>query len=170
MTAITVEAGGLLSSKGLRTPIYPETSTFSLRELVGWLRPIPQVRVSWSWEEPAWAHPVFSALADLLELRPNWDSYGGLPLTNENFASAIGFLARIMDDDTEPPWVVPLPSGGVQLEWHREDLDVEVVIDRDRSVVLIEDRGEELEAPLGRALSVLLPVLPRLARGPEGRV
>ncbi|MGA2185504.1 MAG: hypothetical protein ABSH47_20990 [Bryobacteraceae bacterium] len=29
-----------------------------------------------------------------------------------------------------PPRVIPLSSGGLQLEWHRKEIDLEVVFDR----------------------------------------
>ena len=33
-----------------------------------------------------------------------------------------------MSSDTEAPWVVPTTDGGIQLEWHRKDEDLEVEI------------------------------------------
>jgi hypothetical protein len=33
-----------------------------------------------------------------------------------------------LEPDSTAPWVVPLSDGGVQFEWHREGLDIEVIV------------------------------------------
>ena len=38
-------------------------------------------------------------------------------------------LVAVLDDCTPPPSVVPTWSGGVQVEWHRNNLDFEIEAD-----------------------------------------
>ena len=78
-------------------------------------------------DEP-WLRPTLARLASLMSLAPNWDGYGGAPVTPQAAACALQFLARVMESRTSLPSVVPLGPGGVQLEWHRGGLDVEVYV------------------------------------------
>lgn len=61
-------------------------------------------------------------MADLAALGPDWNGYGEQAITPE----AIATLAWVT--------VVPLSSGGVQLEWHTEQFDIEVEVDPDGSL------------------------------------
>ena len=75
-----------------------------------------------------WVKPTLEALDSKLQLTPNWDSHGALPIDRRRVLDAIDVLFRTMSSDTEAPWVVPTTDGGIQLEWHREDEDLEVEI------------------------------------------
>lgn len=61
-----------------------------------------------------------TTLDRLAELKPGWDSYGAPALS-----LAALKVARVMLD---APQVVPTPGGGIQLEWHQDGLDIEIVI------------------------------------------
>lgn len=61
-----------------------------------------------------------ATLDRLADLKANWDSYGAPALS-----SAALKVARTMLD---APQVVPTPGGGIQLEWHQDGLDIEIVI------------------------------------------
>ncbi len=74
-----------------------------------------------------WARPVVERLEELTRLPRNWDSYGGVAVTSASASEALWFLARLLEPGSIAPWVVPLSDGGVQLEWHTGNLDVEVV-------------------------------------------
>jgi hypothetical protein len=54
----------------------------------------------------------------LTSLKPGWDSYDAKPPTQEACATLLGFA------------VVPCNDGGIQLEVHRDGLDIEVRIDQ----------------------------------------
>ena len=67
-------------------------------------------------------------LDDLRKLQPNWDSYGGKQID----PAAIDGAARLLNRLEYPAsWhVVPCSDGSVQLEWHRDGLDIEIHISR----------------------------------------
>lgn len=66
------------------------------------------------------ARCVLDELYDIFEQcrEPNWDGYGAVPITQENYSYAYRFIESL-------PWGVPVPSVGVEpdgcltLEWHR---------------------------------------------------
>src|SRR4051794_17214901 len=57
---------------------------------------------------PAWVEPVLDRLVPLADLRPNWDSYGGQPLSRRHGRAALRFLAAVMSDGVPIPDIVPL--------------------------------------------------------------
>ena len=98
-----------------------------------------------------WVKPTLEALDSKLQLTPNWDSHGALLIDKRRVLDAIDVLFRTMSSDTEAPWVVPTTDGGIQLEWHREDEDLEVEISggEDASIYFHSTgTGEEWEVPL----------------------
>lgn len=78
---------------------------------------------------PAWVRPVVGRMRLLESLPSNWDSYGGVPLQRRHGDAALRFLGLVMRDHIEPPDIVPLADGGIQLEWHRDGLDVDFISD-----------------------------------------
>ena len=53
---------------------------------------------------------------------PNWNSYGGVPTTNEALTTASSLVS------------VPMADGGMQIELHAGGADVEIVIGPDGKV------------------------------------
>ncbi len=76
---------------------------------------------------PAWVEPTVSALVDVQSLPDNWDSYGGRKINHDLISRSLTTLERIMDATSPAPSVVPLTDGGLQLEWHRKQQDLEIV-------------------------------------------
>jgi hypothetical protein len=66
--------------------------------------------------------------------------------------------------DLAQPAIVPLRDGGIQLEWHRGGIDLEIAFsDEDPGVYLVDHQSNEsIEEPLGEAASILLRLKPRL--------
>ena len=52
-------------------------------------------------------------LNSFLELEDKWDSYGGVPITNQ----AVDAARRIINESCRTPEVGPLPNGGIDIEW-----------------------------------------------------
>jgi hypothetical protein len=77
---------------------------------------------------PDWAKSTVDEFFRLLDLRPNWDSYGAPAIHATSVETAMSLLLEVMHDDTEPPTVIPTSSGGVQLEWHARGIDLEVEV------------------------------------------
>ena len=78
---------------------------------------------------PPWFDPVMQGLVDLLTLPPDWDSYGARSVDPALVQLAVDFVNTFMKPSSPAPRVVPLSSGGLQLEWHRKGIDLEVVFD-----------------------------------------
>jgi len=87
-------------------------------------------------------------VAGLLELEPNWDSYGALPIEAAHAEAILNLLAEVLGDDAPTPSVVPTSIGGVQVEWHLAGIDLEIeTLSRYRFAVSFEDElsGDEWE-------------------------
>lgn len=78
---------------------------------------------------PIWLAPVTSSIQRLLSLKPNWDSYGSLPVNPEAAVSALRFLGWATRWNTVPPHLIPTSSGDIQLEWHLNGFDLEIEVD-----------------------------------------
>ncbi len=76
----------------------------------------------------SWISEAVDSLNSLLALEENWDSYGARKVSPEAAFAAIILLHHVMDDQTPPPLIVPTPSGNIQLEWHRSEIDLEVEV------------------------------------------
>ena len=90
-------------------------------------------------------------VVDLLGLPPGWNSYSAKPIAARNAIRAIQVLAGLMNPDTPPPAVVPRVQGGIQLEWHTREIDIEVYIDSPEKVSFFAEyagSGESIEGPL----------------------
>lgn len=58
-------------------------------------------------------------------LEQNWDSYGAPPLDRATILRAEAWLAAAC--------IVPCSGGGVQIEWHRDGVEIEVSFNPDGS-------------------------------------
>jgi len=80
---------------------------------------------------PSWFDPLMQGFVDLRTLPPNWDSYGANTIDPKTVQDAMNLLNGLLGPTSPAPRVVPLSSGGLQLEWHRQGIDLEVVFDRE---------------------------------------
>ncbi len=80
---------------------------------------------------PAWFDPLMQGFVDLFTLVHNWDSYGAGPIDPKVVHYAMNLINGLLGPTSPAPRVVPLSSGGLQLEWRRQGIDLEVVFDRD---------------------------------------
>jgi hypothetical protein len=100
---------------------------------------------------PSWFDPLMQGFVDLLTLPPNWDSYGAGAIDPKVIHYAMNVMNGLLGSSSPAPRVVPLSSGGVQLEWHRQGVDLEVVFDPiEQPYFYLRNRvnGEELEHSL----------------------
>jgi hypothetical protein len=67
-----------------------------------------------------WARSVVEPFRDL---RQNWDSYGGYPLSSVTAEIGVGALTWIAMAGVPLPQTFPTGAGGLSVEWHRPDLD-----------------------------------------------
>ena len=114
---------------------------------------------------PAWFDPLVQGFVDLLTLPPNWNSYQAGTIDSQIVHDAMNFINGVLGPTSPAPRVVPLSSGGLQLEWHRQGIDLEVVFDRgERPFFYYKDRvkGQESEHSLPEDSSVLSSIIANL--------
>ncbi len=75
-----------------------------------------------------WFNPTLQAVAALPWRTDNWTS-GGTRTQLAAVAKMLSLLAKILDNRTPPPNVVPTWRGGVQVEWHRNSVYLEIEVD-----------------------------------------
>jgi len=71
------------------------------------------------------------AIDELTQLEPGWDGYGGIAVKPRVAGHALKFLRAIGPHTELMPDIVPMPDGGLQLEWFFGDYEVEVEISPD---------------------------------------
>jgi hypothetical protein len=99
---------------------------------------------------PAWLHPLITRLEQVLSLQADWDTYGAMAVRPHEASRVLDFLRRVLGRDTPAPSLVPTGDGGIQLEWHRAGLDIEVLFSgSDDEGLYVRDlqTGEEWEGP-----------------------
>lgn len=113
---------------------------------------------------PLWVGPVVSRIKELDSLAVV-DQHSSRPLNFDDVSDALEFLTRVMHDDTCPPWIGRLSSGGVELTWQHADVEAEAVFDRFRGdAELIVAVGEnEWDSPAAQADSLFATVVERLS-------
>jgi hypothetical protein len=80
---------------------------------------------------PGWVEPTISAFVGIQSLTENWDSYGGREINRDLISQSLSVLGLIMAEASPAPSVVPLGDGGLQLEWHRKQQDLEIAFPAD---------------------------------------
>jgi hypothetical protein len=113
---------------------------------------------------PTWWQSVAPRLAELAAV-PAYDPRGVRPINVDDLLEALNFLARVARDDTIPPWIGLLSSGGLQMTWQQGDVEVEAIFDRgrDERIVLVTVGENEWEAPTQEADSLFGTVVDRLS-------
>jgi len=71
---------------------------------------------------------VLDALQRLAALPPGWDSFGSKPLHAAAVRRLLSLAPVLLPPDGPEPSVIPTRHGGVQLEWHRSGVDLEVEV------------------------------------------
>lgn len=114
---------------------------------------------------PAWFDPLVQGFVDVLTLPPNWNSYQAGAIDSQIVHEAMNFINGVLGPTSPAPRVVPLSSAGLQLEWHRKSIDLEVVFDRgERPFFYFRNRvsGDESEHPLPEDSSLLNSIIANL--------
>jgi hypothetical protein len=75
-----------------------------------------------------WAADVSARLRHLIGLEVGWDGYRGVPTKEDVAQFAATLLSQIAIFSTPAPALVPLSSGGLQIEWHTRQADIEISI------------------------------------------
>ena len=84
--------------------------------------------------------------SELVQLPGGWDSYGAKPVSSDAARAATTLMVKEASavPNLAAPAVVPTVRGGLQLEWHRQGVDLEIEFEPDGSGSwFAEDRETE---------------------------
>lgn len=90
-------------------------------------------------------------LYSLVELQAGWNSYAAQPIQREVIRHAARWVPTLLQPATPEPAVVPRVRGGLQLEWHRRGIDLEIYVDSPTNIQFAAQdltSMETVEAPL----------------------
>jgi hypothetical protein len=109
---------------------------------------------------PKWLEPTLAGAIQLLFLGPNWDLEGGLPIDRASISAALQSLSELMDLGSSIPQWLPTSEGGVQLEWHEANVDLEIEFSaqgKNAHVVFgdLQDNHLDWEGPLAENIERL---------------
>lgn len=76
----------------------------------------------------AWRDPAVQRLEELIRLEPGWDGYDGQPVSLANATFALRVLEATCNELVEAPQIVPGANGEIQMEWHTDQGDVEILV------------------------------------------
>lgn len=122
----------------------------------------------------AWSLRLSKNLDRLRQLSYGWDGPGSLPI-DSSLINRVNALIRetlsSLGEKALAPFVVPLSSGGVQVEWHtgRGKLEFELGADGAATIwVRDHSTGHEFETNGAKALNQFLRWAPQLAEQVDG--
>lgn len=121
---------------------------------------------SWA-SSPSWLQKLTEDAGRLLQLPPNWDSYGAQPISPDFIRYAFEILTAVVRPSTPMPVLVPTVRGGVQIEWHAKEIDLEIRVESTSRIhVAFEDphTGSDWEEELISDLGKLDESLSELSR------
>jgi hypothetical protein len=75
-----------------------------------------------------WEEKAGDRLVELLKLSPGWDGHLAAKVSRTLVDYACNLLPRLVTPGTPLPFIAPLASGELQLEWHRNGWDLEIEI------------------------------------------
>lgn len=79
---------------------------------------------------PPWLRALEKRVESLLNLPENWDGYGAPRVNWECVMAAFSLiLPPNVIHETPAPQFVPTNQGGIQVEWHLDGYDLEVIFD-----------------------------------------
>lgn len=81
--------------------------------------------------DATWFRPVLERLVSLASLPQGWDGSAAPPIDRSRLEAVLDLLAAITRHDTPPPAIVPGVDGGVQVDWHVNDVDIEISLPAD---------------------------------------
>ncbi len=117
---------------------------------------------------PNWLEPTILRMLDLPWDDDNWndDAKRTDPVAAANL---FRLLTSILDDAAPPPSIVPTWRGGVQAEWHKNGVDLEIEVDpTEPGEYYFHSSTEEYEEPVDGNQKKLMGLASRLSPHQQG--
>lgn len=105
-------------------PISPEGAALSMPAHL-------RVEIEVRGAEPPWFRPVFSRVQQLMRLGAGWDGIDAPAPSVRALTGLLDLLSTSLPRAAAVPSLVPTAHGGVQAEWHRENVDLEIEVAAD---------------------------------------
>jgi hypothetical protein len=105
-------------------------------------------------------------LYSLTELKAGWNSYTARPIQRDVIDHIARWIPTLLQPTTPEPAVVPRVRGGIQLEWHRKGIALEIYVDSPNDIRFgAEDlnSGHTIEASLAGNEELLSTWIARLS-------
>lgn len=116
---------------------------------------------------PAWIQATLKQIDEISALELNWDSYGAPVISPSRILQAYKVVRSIMHDRAPIPNLVPTSDGSIQIEWHANGVDLEILLvsDADLDVSFEDLRGEvpSFEGVLNIDIKILVDYVRLLA-------
>lgn len=100
-----------------------------------------------------WLIEALRRIRSLSELKANWDGYGSPSLSEPAVAAVVRLLKALEHHRPEMPTIRPVPGGGLQMDWHFKDRELEIEIFPEGNVQFLAISGDqefEDALPLGQ--------------------
>jgi hypothetical protein len=130
------------------------------------LRPSNSVQATSEAIPPRYESAAWRKVCALVNLPEDWDGYGSPRIDRQVGMFALEVLNKIMAPETPEPYIVPSPAGGVQIEWHRNHVDLEMHIVAPYEVqtfVFDHASGEEQEFTLSDNVAAVATIIDRIS-------
>lgn len=114
--------------------------------------------------DPVWLVAVGRQINQFFLLKPNWDSNGALPIDFESAMGALAFLVQNALHDMPAPHIVPMSNGGIQIEWHRVGIEIEISFEPSEAPKFwcLDANGAEYQGELEQQMLLVASFLRRL--------
>jgi hypothetical protein len=99
-------------------------------------------------------HWIARQMEPLMALGPNWDTQGAVPISEPAINATSRLVAHLLRQGVTTPSVVPLPNGGLSVEWVRSRFEFAIEIPAGGGLLQSaayfrdDDAGVEWEGPL----------------------
>jgi hypothetical protein len=110
-----------------------------------------------------WYRAALDRISGLTALAVGWNGYDAREVKADMAIDTAKFLTKVAFPRIAAPSIVTLSDGGVQVEWHRGGVDIEIVFsDEEPGVYVVDREGGEVELPLTEAVPTIAKYWRRL--------